>query len=53
MVNYYIAGLLTSGLIMADADHDDVSYKLTEAGCLSIEEYERDNPALIIKEADE
>jgi predicted transcriptional regulator len=51
MITYYIKGLLTIGLINASnkEGYENTSYQLTDEGANSIEEYERANPALIIK----
>ncbi|QDK81654.1 MarR family transcriptional regulator [Spirosoma sp. KCTC 42546] len=53
MITYYISGLLTIGLIQASNKEgsETTFYKLTDEGENSIEEYERANPALIIKQA--
>lgn len=50
MISYYVHGLLTIGLINAKRkENETVNYQLTDEGADSLEEYERANPALIIK----
>ncbi|MVM34692.1 hypothetical protein GO755_31985 [Spirosoma sp. HMF4905] len=47
IINYYIKGLLAIGLIKKGTETS--SYQLTDEGENCIDEYERANPALIIK----
>lgn len=51
MIQYYILGLLSIGLIQASDKEptDTTCYELTETGLTYIEDYERANPELIIK----
>ncbi|MVM41270.1 hypothetical protein GO730_32310 [Spirosoma sp. HMF3257] len=51
LINYYIEGLLTIGLInVSDQEYTETTnIQLTNEGVDCIDEYERDNPALIIK----
>ncbi len=51
MINYYIMGLLSIGLIRASDENasDTTCYELTDLGISYIEDYERANPDLIIK----
>ncbi len=53
MVNYYTMGLLNIGLISASDKEgtDSTYYQLTDEGAISIREYERANPELVIKSA--
>jgi predicted transcriptional regulator len=51
MIQYYILGLLNIGLIRASdqVPSETTCYELTDMGLAYIEDYERANPALIIK----
>ncbi len=49
MISYYITVLLGNGLIMAKQGHNSTCYKLTEAGEICLDEYERFNPELTIR----
>lgn len=51
MISYYIMGLVRIGLIRAsdESPSETTCYELTELGMMYIDEYERANPALIIK----
>ncbi|WP_338871028.1 helix-turn-helix domain-containing protein [Spirosoma sp. SC4-14] len=53
LVSYLVAGLLDSGLIVSTTESVDESaeYALTDTGLISIEEYERANPDLIMYRA--
>lgn len=53
LVSYLIAGLLESGLIVSTSKSEgqSVEYALTDTGLMSIEEYERANPDLIMYRA--
>ena len=53
MIIYYIMGLISIGLIKAsdESPNETTCYELTELGMMYIDEYERANPALIIKKA--
>jgi predicted transcriptional regulator len=51
MISYYIMGLVKIGLLKGSDDNadEDTRYKLTELGETYIDDYERANPALVIK----
>ncbi|GAB2520568.1 hypothetical protein [Spirosoma aerophilum] len=51
MISYYILGLVSIGLLKAsDENADEITrYELTELGEAYIDDYERANPALVIK----
>ena len=51
MVNYYVAMLLDSELITATDSDEGTCYHLTEVGRECLEEYEKHNPALVVKRA--
>lgn len=53
MINYYIEGLLAIGMLYANdkESSETISYQLTNEGTDSLDEYERENPALIIKDS--
>ncbi|GAB3730199.1 hypothetical protein [Spirosoma lituiforme] len=51
MIRYYIMGLVNIGLIKASDErpNEATCYELTELGRAYIDDYERANPALVIK----
>lgn len=52
LVNYYVTALLKAGLIDAatDAITSEIYYQLTESGLNCLDDYERHNPALVVRE---
>lgn len=53
MVSYYVAVLVSNGLVTVKEYDDKTCYQLTEEGAACLEEYERYNPELTIRRAEQ